>query len=241
MNFIGGDEFNLTEDVVCNIEKRFCKFYLEFVRNYFSCDKNFIWTPKKVPNHRTYKKKHDSRQAQELLLSCIQDTCMGFRKFYAFFIKYKEIAKYLSTKNPLVIYCVTGVSILAALGICMVIDKAAEVYRRLSTKKKTKIYLIVTERKRDWIYMWSDIAEKINLCYKNVKVEFVLFEEFSDRSFPGFYRRIKEADIVVMSRYLSRFEYLTVKPLFLEVSYIFVFSFTILLNTVSHKKSCRVT
>ena len=234
MDLIFEDDFTLSEDI-CDIERRFCRFYLQTIKGYFHLDKNLVWREKQISSNRTCKKKPDYviNHPDELLLLCIQDFCLGLRKFYAALMNDKEIAKYFSKKKPLVVYCVVGESFFAALGICTVIDKAVEKYKLPNEKHNTEIQLVVTEKNEKWKIMCSYLLKRVNSCYKNVDIELVLFDERSDRLSAEVSQTVKEADIVVMSRFLSRFEYLTERTFLLEVSYscIFFFFFFILSYT----------
>lgn len=222
MNLDVTQEFNLTEDVR-DIERRFWRFYFTIIKDYFDLDEDFICLDKESPNHRkhTKRRKNILNQPDKLLRFCIQDTCLGLRKFYASFVNYIEIINYLSKKNLITIYCVLGKSLFAALGICIVIDEALKQYGVSHGTNKKQIELIVTEIEKDWRNICVYVVDRVNSCYKNVEIKLEFIDDYSTRLSVEAFRAIKEVDIVVMSRYLSDFPYLTVRNHFLEVSYIY--------------------
>lgn len=209
MNFINEVEFKLTEDVR-SIERRICRFYLKVINDYY----DFNPIKKKSP----YRRKQTREKKDELLLLCIQDTCLGLRKFYASLINYKEIAEYFSKKKLISIYCVQAESLLSALGICFVIDEAVEKYRLTDKAEMKQIQVVVTEKDQNWRSLCSYIVERVNSCYKNIEITLELISERSDRLSVEVFRTLREVDIVVMARYLSQFHCLTVRTHFLEVS-----------------------
>lgn len=224
MNLDVTEEFNLTEDV-WHIERRFWRFYLKVIKEYFNLDEDFICLMKEAPNSGRHTKRQSNfsifNHPDELLRFCFQDTCLGLRKFYASFESYIDICYYLSKKNLITIYCALSESLLAALGICIVIDEAVAQYGVSHGITKKQIELIVTEREKNWRNMCVYIVERVNSCYKNVEIKLEIIDEHSTHLSVEVFRAIKEVDIVVMSRFLSHFPYLTLKSHFLEVSCIY--------------------
>lgn len=233
MNLDVTEEFNLSEDV-CDIERRFWRFYLKIIKEYFDLDEDFVCVMKEAPNSGRQTKRQNNfsifNHPDELLRFCIQDTCLSLRKFYASFENYIDICYYLSKKNLITIYCVLGESLFAALGIIIVIDEALTQYGVSHGITKNQIELIITEKEKNWRNICVYIVERVNICYKNVEIKLELIDEHSTHLSVEVFRAIKEVDIVVMSRFLSHFPYLTLRTHFLEVSYIVTFTLFIMYN-----------
>lgn len=212
MNFTDEGKFKLTEDIR-SIERRICSFYDKVIKDYYDLDENFS----SIYVTNRYRKKL-TLEMMKLFLLCIQDTCLGLRKFYASLIEYKEIAKYLSKKKLISIYCVQGESLLSALGICIVVDEAVEKYRLSSRADMMQIQLIVPERDENWRSLYSYIVERVNSCYKNVEIKLELVNKRSNRLSAEVFSSLKEVDIVIVARYFSQFDNSRIKAHFLEVS-----------------------